>query len=170
MIFLFRSGTIREKITLVLKATRQHARNLGTFALIYKSTMLALKNLPTGTPYGDLALQKAGAQEGPFDSFVAGMLGGYVVFGRRNNSVNQQIVIYVFARVCLALAKLLIKPAGTGKGAGGFGFANDPVLNEKVRKNAWPVFASLSWAGVMYLWRWHPDIVQGSLRSSMDYM
>jgi len=37
-------------------------------------------------------------------------------------------------------------------------------------KNGWPVFASLSWAMVMYIFRWHPEAVQSSLRSSMSYM
>jgi hypothetical protein len=39
-----------------------------------------------------------------------------------------------------------------------------------VVRNAWPAFASLSWAMVMYLFRWHPENVQPSLRSSMHYM
>ena len=37
-------------------------------------------------------------------------------------------------------------------------------------KNGWPVFASMSWAMVMYIFRWHPEVVQSSLRSSMSYM
>merc|ERR1712130_869210 len=37
MIFLFRSGTVQEKIKLIYKATRQHATNLAKFALLYKS-------------------------------------------------------------------------------------------------------------------------------------
>ncbi len=42
-------------------------------------------------------------------------MGGYFVFGGRTrsgkiSSVNQQIVIYVFARVVLALARIAVKP------------------------------------------------------------
>lgn len=37
-------------------------------------------------------------------------------------------------------------------------------------RNGWPAFASLSWAMVMYIFRWHPESVQSSLRSSMSYM
>lgn len=44
MVFLFRSGTIRQKVDLVLKATRTHARNLAKFATIYKTTCYLLKN------------------------------------------------------------------------------------------------------------------------------
>lgn len=41
---------------------------------------------------------------------------------------------------------------------------------EVIRRSAWPVFASLSWGFVMYLFRWYPDTIQPSLRSSMKYM
>lgn len=71
----------REKVRLVLKATRQHARNLATFAFIYKSSMLALRNFN---------LAEAG-KEGRYDSFIAGLLGGYVVFGRQKGGVGQQV-------------------------------------------------------------------------------
>ncbi|KZZ91892.1 Peroxisomal membrane protein 4 [Ascosphaera apis ARSEF 7405] len=155
MIFIFRSGTFREKASLVLKATKTHARNLATFATIYKMTLIALKHLSP-------ASQK---KEGSFDTFIAGLLGGYVVFGRNRTSVAQQIVIYVFARVMLAMAKLSIDP--------GVNPLSSPLTSNarnKIRENAWPAFASLSWASVMYLYRWYPDSVQSSLRSSMKYM
>ena len=44
MVFLFRSGTFREKVSLVLRATKTHARNLAKFAVIYKSVCYALKH------------------------------------------------------------------------------------------------------------------------------
>ncbi|KAG2415649.1 hypothetical protein HFD88_006840 [Aspergillus terreus] len=155
MIFLFRSGTIREKTKLVLKATRQHARNLATFAFIYKATMLVLRNLnPAGT-----------SKEGRYDSFFAGLLGGYAVFGRRKTSVSQQIVIYVFARVVLGFAKLAVRPNMHPLS----GFIT-PEARAEIEKNAWPAFASLSWAFVMYLFRWYPDTLMSSLRSSMVYI
>lgn len=40
----------------------------------------------------------------------------------------------------------------------------------KITKNAYPVFASLTWAMVMYIFRWHPETLASSLRSSMVYM
>ncbi|KAF2146723.1 uncharacterized protein K452DRAFT_348435 [Aplosporella prunicola CBS 121167] len=171
MIFLFRSGTLRQKASLVFKATRTHARNLGLFCLVYKASMLALRHT---APHG---------KERHYDAFLAGLAGGYTVFGRGiQSSVNQQIVIYVFARVVLAYAKLLVQPRGDfhghgrergapgGGGGGGWGVVSDPVLAAKVKENAWPVFASLSWAAVMYVFRWHPETVQPSLRSSMHYI
>jgi hypothetical protein len=53
---------------------------------------------------------------------------------------------------------------------GGWELVRDPQMREMVEKNAWPVFASLSWALVMWLFKWHPDVMQPSLRSSMNYM
>lgn len=168
MIFLFRSGSLRSKATLVYKATRQHARNLGLFALVYKSSMIFLRHTsPTG-------------KERHYDAFLAGLIGGYTVFGRTiHNSVSQQIVIYVAARVCLAIAKLAVQPRQVGgsgihggaKGhTGGWELFGNGDMRRAMAKNGWPVFASLSWAMVMYIFRWHPESVQSSLRSSMSYI
>jgi len=156
MMFLFRSGTVREKVSLVLKATRTHATNLAKYATVYKLTMLALKHMGNNP-----------GKEGPWDTFFAGLMGGYLVFGRRNkrghvSSVSKQIVIFVFARVILSLAKLSIEPAA--------GIIRDPELTKRISHDAWPVFAALSWASVMWLFRWYPDSVQMGLRSSMDYI
>lgn len=88
MIFLFRSGTLREKFNLIYRATRTHAQNLAKYATIYKATMLALKY--SGSNRG---------KEGKWDTFFAGLLGGYIVFGRRSkkghvSSISKQIVIF----------------------------------------------------------------------------
>ncbi|KAJ6445926.1 RNI-like protein [Purpureocillium lavendulum] len=149
----------RQKVSLVLRATRKHASNLARFATIYKLVMLALKH------YGPTP-----GKEGPYDSFFAGLLGGYVVFGRRSprtgrpSSVNQQIVIYIFARVCLALARLAVKPGH------GLPVVSGEPLRSQLSHYAWPAFASLSWASVMLLFRHHPEDLQSSLRSSMTYI
>ncbi|RCI15532.1 hypothetical protein L249_3517 [Ophiocordyceps polyrhachis-furcata BCC 54312] len=159
MIFLFRSGTLRQKLALVLRATAKHASNLARFATIYKLTTLALKHFGP-TP----------GKEGPYDAFFGGLLGGYVVFGQRSrrtgrvSSVNQQIVVYIFARVSLALARLAVKP-----GHGLPGVSSEP-LHSRIHHYAWPAFASLSWALVMFLYRLHPEDLQPSLRSSMRYI
>ena len=167
MIFLFRSGTIREKLLAIFKATKLHAFNLAKFAFLYKSSMLAMKNV--------------NGKEQSVHPFVAGLFGGYWVFGHGKaafSSVSQQIVIYVFARVVLGMAKLAVQPPGDNTlvggaygGRGGKGFFG---LSEEqlaiVRTRSWPVFASLSWASVMWLFRWYPEMLQPSLRNSMTYM
>jgi len=161
MIFLFRSGTFRQKVTQILKATRQHARNLGLFALTYKSCMLALTHLRDG-------------KEGHYDTLLSGLAGGYLIFGpNMRSSVNQQIVIYVFARVVLAVAKLIVQPRGESKvvgGGGGFGLIEDPKVRQFLTRHAWTGMAAISWGAVMYLYRWHPETIQPSLRSSMTYI
>ena len=156
---------IREKVWLIYKATRQHARNLATFAFIFKATCFALRTGNNG-------------KERSADTFLAGLLGGYYVFGRSKSSVNQQIVIYVAARVMLAAASLAIQPPGDNAligsqygGRGGMGILQiSDTTRERIRRNAWPVFASVSWASVMWLFRYYPDMLQPSLRSSMTYM
>ena len=144
---------------MIAKATRIHAQNLAKFATIYKLTMLVLRR------YGATP-----GKEGPYDTLVAGMLGGYLVFGGRSprtgriSSVNQQIVIYVFARVVLALARLAVKPGL------GLPVVSEQPLSGRISHYAWPVFAASSWALVMYLFRWYPEDLQPSLRSSMSYI
>jgi peroxisomal membrane protein 4 len=167
MIFLFRSGTVREKLLAIFKATRLHAFNLAKFALLYKSSMLAMKNV--------------NGKEQSVHPFLAGLFGGYWVFGHGKaafSSVSQQIVIYVFARVVLGMAKLAVQPPGdntlVGGAYGGRGGKGIFGLNEEqlamVRQRSWPVFASLSWASVMWMFRWYPEMLQPSLRNSMTYM
>ncbi|THW17913.1 peroxisomal membrane protein 4 [Aureobasidium pullulans] len=166
MILLFRSGPFPAKLASVLKATRQHATNLATFAFLYKAIMLLQKMI------------RPQQKEWKGDSFVAGLAGGYWVFGRRKSSVNQQIVIYVAARVVLAAASLAFQPRGDntllgGKygGRGGMGLLSMSDKNrEAVRAHAWPVFASLSWGCVMWMFRFYPEMLQPSLRSSMTYL
>ncbi|EQL03849.1 Mitochondrial inner membrane translocase complex, subunit Tim17/22 [Ophiocordyceps sinensis CO18] len=132
MIFLFRSGTFRQKVSLVLRATRKHASNLARFATIYKLTTLALKHFgPTPGKEGTLV---------------------------------ERIVVYIFARVCLALARLAVKPGH------GLPRVSSEPLHSAINYYAWPAFASLSWAAVMLLFRHHPEDLQPSLRSSMTYI
>jgi peroxisomal membrane protein 4 len=76
MTFLFRSGTFRERLRVILKATYAHARNLAFFVLIYKSLCLVLKRLH-------------GGKEASYHSFLSGLIGGYLIFGEDNNINNQ---------------------------------------------------------------------------------
>ncbi|KAI1383459.1 peroxisomal membrane protein 4 [Hypoxylon trugodes] len=161
MVFLFRPGTLQQKVSLVFRATRTHAANLARFAVVYKLTCFLLKQ------YGATP-----GKSGHYDSMLAGLLGGYVVFGGRSKrsgkipSVNQQIVIYVFARVVLALARLAVKP----EGGTGLPFVSREGISGAITKYAWPVFAATSWALVMHIFKHHPDELQPSLRSSMTYI
>ncbi|KAM3514179.1 hypothetical protein MY11210_002170 [Beauveria gryllotalpidicola] len=158
--WLTERNSFRQKCQLILRATKKHASNLARFATIYKLVLLALKH------YGPTP-----GKEGPYDSFFAGLVGGYFVFGQRSprtgkiSSVSQQIVIYIFARVCLALAKIAVKPGATP-----LPWVADEPLRSRINDAAWPVFAALSWGAVMLLFKDHPDELQSSLRSSMTYI
>ena len=78
----------------------------------------------------------------------------------------------------LALAKLAVQPPGPNAlvgssygqhgGKGLLGLDEDQLL--RIQSYSWPVFASVSWAGVMWLFRYYPETLQPSLRSSMTYM
>ncbi len=135
-------------MTTVIHATRQHAKNLATYVTIYKTAMYALKRANNG-------------KERNLDSFLSGLLGGYIVFGE-NNNINQQIVLYVFARVSVAFVKMLASPASSS-------LPESPMAVD-IKHRAWPLFACLSWATVMWLFRWHPDAIQPSMRASMTYL
>lgn len=142
-----------------------------------------------------LRLSSPTRKEASSHAFLAGLVGGHFVFGRGiQSSVNQQIVVYVFARAVLALAKLAVLGEGGGGGgvplqqrgqelpstttlltppSGGWGSSSSNTTNLlkiHLSQNAWPVFASLSWATIMWMFRWYPQTIQPSLRSSMKYM
>lgn len=62
---------------MIYRATRQHAFNLAKFVSLYKTILLIQRKLN-------------GGKERDSDTFVAGLIGGYFVFGDRN-AVNEQV-------------------------------------------------------------------------------
>ncbi|KAI9484169.1 MAG: peroxisomal membrane protein 4 [Benjaminiella poitrasii] len=139
MTILFKTGSVQSKAKGILRATKQHAQNLGTFAVIYKTLMVIQKRLN-------------GGKEANIHPFIAGIVGGYYVFGE-NNSINQQIVLYLFSRVVLALVKVPVKRQ----------IVDAP-------QHTYPVFAAVVWGLVMWLFKHETDTVQPSLRASMEYI
>ncbi|RAL66461.1 hypothetical protein DID88_006151 [Monilinia fructigena] len=89
------------------------------------------------------------------------------VFGRRSkkghvSSVSKQIVIFVFARVCLSLAQLAVEPSA--------GLIRNKKLSDRISKDAWPVFAALSWGSVMWLFSYDSKYNGWDIASSiMDF-
>lgn len=78
----------------ILKLTYQHSKNLACFVSIYKSILLVIKKLR--------------GQAGHYDTFFAGLIGGYIMFGS-DNPVNNQIVLYLFSRISTGMARLAVK-------------------------------------------------------------
>lgn len=77
MTFLFGRGTPREKFSFIFNVTRMHSTNLMKFASLYKFIMIVLR-------------RTNGGKERSLDSFLAGIIGGWVVFGERT-TVNEQV-------------------------------------------------------------------------------
>ncbi|ODQ52286.1 peroxisomal membrane protein 4 [Saitoella complicata NRRL Y-17804] len=173
MTFLFRSGTLQDKARMIYKATRAHALNLGVYVTIWKGLMLVMR-----------MMSRAGKERNG-DSLVAGLVGGWIVFGR-NSSVNQQINLYCFSRVVLGFANLAVKkgyirlpsstpsnshaPPSTVDITSASGLTSPASLKRPRENYYWPVFASVTWGTVMWLYQNHPDCLQPSLRKSMEYL
>ncbi|KAI3659102.1 hypothetical protein MP638_001969 [Amoeboaphelidium occidentale] len=156
MTFLFRSQLpFRKKLEVILDATYQHSRNLGTFVLIYKSLLLLQRTLRSG-------------KENEKDAFIAGLIGGYIVFGK-DNGINNQIVLYLFSRITLGLVKYC-------RNRGYFELIGYPsnvsaVTTPNGREGvAFSVFAALTWGIVMWLFRHEKSTLQNSLQASMEYL
>merc|ERR1711991_1268568 len=76
----------------IIKAAYTHGMNLAKFVGVFKTLLYLFK-----TTIG-------GGKELPFHHFIAGCIGGYVVF-KEENAINTQIILYLFSRVCFAMAK-----------------------------------------------------------------
>ncbi|EDP42658.1 hypothetical protein MGL_2858 [Malassezia globosa CBS 7966] len=90
MVTLFGSGTPRDKWKKIITATRQHAMRLALYVMIYKTTLMVIRDL-----FRD-------GKQASIDPFLAGMLGGWYMFGERT-PVNEQIVLYCVSRCVAAL-------------------------------------------------------------------
>uniref|UniRef100_A0A6U4LW24 Peroxisomal membrane protein 4 n=2 Tax=Hemiselmis andersenii TaxID=464988 RepID=A0A6U4LW24_HEMAN len=155
MTLLFKSNQpIRKNFESILKMTFVHARNLGGFVLIYKG-LLALGRTAhaiSGTPL----LTPPGTPAEAWHALLAGWVGGMMIWAK-HSSVNEQIVMYLFSRILVGLAKLLAK-----KGVKPF--------SDWTFAQTYPYFAAAVWAIVMWLFEQHPKVLQPSLEQSMRYL
>lgn len=144
-------ASLRQKLTAILAATRQHAQNLGCFVATYKIIRCILKRTNSG-------------KEGPLDPFLSGLLAGYMVF-RENNNINQQITLYIFSRVVLGMFRVLVNTGYDN---------NESILADfaspQTKALTWPLFASGCWATVMYLHERHHHVLPLSMANSMSYL
>lgn len=67
----------KSRVLVIYKTTKQHAFNLAKFVSLYKVLLLLQRKVN-------------GGEQRSADTFVAGLLGGYVVFGDRS-AVNEQV-------------------------------------------------------------------------------
>ncbi|GMH54714.1 hypothetical protein TrVE_jg316 [Triparma verrucosa] len=135
-----------QKLSRIKSVLLSHATSLGLHALIYKLTLLLLNKL---TKKSGHTLQKIGRPLRPYHSFLAGAVGGYVVWGDFT-SVNYQVNLYLLGRVLAGIVN-----ARDGKGG-------------NVEPKGYRFMSVVVWGAVMYLFEKEPESLQYGLRSSME--
>jgi peroxisomal membrane protein 4 len=85
MSILFGRGDWQTRAKFIYRATKQHALNLARFVTIYKTALLLQRRVING------------GKQRTTDTFLAGLIGGWFVF-RKRNAVNEQA-----RRVAIAL-------------------------------------------------------------------
>ncbi|CAO1624868.1 unnamed protein product [Jaminaea pallidilutea] len=142
---LFGRGNTQDRLRFIYRSTRDHSFNLMKFASLYKLIMISFRRTNAG-------------KERSLDSFVAGLVGGWVVFGERT-PVNEQIVLYSCARCVSALL-----PRSQVKAD------HPPSKPIPTDGKAFEVFAAVVWACVMWLFENRRQRLQNGLVTSMDYL
>ncbi|XP_043946208.1 peroxisomal membrane protein 4 [Protopterus annectens] len=94
MTFLFKNGSLKDKLQAIAQATYMHARNLACFVFTYKG-LLALQHYLKG-------------RNSQVHSFLAAFVGGWLVFGE-NNHINSQINMYLLSRILFGLSRLAVE-------------------------------------------------------------
>ncbi|GBG23815.1 Peroxisomal membrane protein 4 [Hondaea fermentalgiana] len=155
MTLLFRRNSdIKKMLDPVARMTYEHSRNLAMFAGFYK-LFLAVSRL-VRLRLGDRLETPPGVPTSQLETILAAGLTANLVWARYS-SVNSQIVMYLLSRVifafCHLLAKREIQP-----------FASISF------SQAYPWLATSVWASVLWLYEYHPETLQVSLFSSMDFL
>ena len=160
MSILFGRGSCKTRLRFIYLATKQHALNLAKFVSIYKTMLLVQKGL-NGS---------AGGKERGLDTFFAGLVGGWLVFGERN-AVNEQVVLYVLSRVVtsfLPRQKSLYPPTTVGGSTVELEKRFVPGKPIPPDRRVFEVFAAVTWGMVMYLFRNRREHLAGGMVNSMQ--
>lgn len=150
MSILFGRGDVFTRGKSVFRATKTHALNLAKFVTIYKTLLL-------------LQRKANGGKERSADTFLAGLIGGYIVFGERT-AINEQIVLYVVSRVVASFIPRANPLAASQRGPNG---TNRPIPPSAP---VFTAFAALSWGTVMWLFRQREETLQNGMWTSMKYL
>jgi len=153
MSILFGRGSWNARARVIYLATKQHAFNLAKFVSIYKALLLIQKKSNSG-------------KERNIDTFIAGLIGGYIVFGDRN-AVNEQIVLYVISRVVASLLPRANQVYSVSSGSARSTSSVQPIPPDS---RYFSVFAAISWGAVMYLFRNRGETIQPGMFNSMVYL
>lgn len=171
---LYRSGPLKPRFQQVLMATRDHAKVLAVFAIIYKSLVNLLRKD-----------QFIGSDQLGLIKFLAGALGGWIVYSQHFNyfhpGITHQVTLYCFSRVVIALSKIVLdyylncqQPSlKINNQSIKFSDLTDNQQNKlksKIYNKSWKYFAVLVWGLVMFIYDFQPGYLQSSLRHSMAYI
>ena len=103
-----------------------------------------------------ISSSEPGLPEKPYHAFLAGSVGGYIVWGRYSG-VNYQLILYLASRIIVGCIKL-----ASEKGI-------PPFSWKQLRFNkTYPWAAAGIWGTVMMLFEEYPQVLHPSLRRSMD--
>ncbi|QRW00637.1 mitochondrial import inner membrane translocase subunit TIM17 [Ceratobasidium sp. AG-Ba] len=152
MAILFGRGDWSQRARVIFKATKQHATNLAKFVTLYKTLLLVQR-------------RANGGKERSADSFLAGLIGGYLVFGDRT-AINEQIVLYVCSRVVASFIPRAFPAPPPNPNAS----VTTPARSIPPDSRVFSVFAALSWGAVMWLFRYQPETLQPGMANSMQYL
>ncbi|KAJ6627260.1 Tim17/Tim22/Tim23/Pmp24 family-domain-containing protein [Mycena sp. CBHHK59/15] len=150
MSILFGRGDWQTRARVIFRATKQHAFNLAKFVSLYKMFMLIQR-------------KANGGKERNADTFLAGLLGGYIVFGDRT-AVNEQIVLYVVSRVVSSFIPRAGSPYSSSAPP------STAVKPMPPDSRYFTLFAALSWGAVMWLFEHRGQTIQPGMFNSMTYL
>lgn len=155
---LWGHGNWKIRLQQILSLTRQHAMGLAGFVTVYKILLLTQRWLNGNKPR-------------PLDTFIAGLLGGYFVFGDRT-AVNEQIALYVSSRVLLSLLPREYKTPYNESTHPLSTVRSNWVTKQPIPPDAawFRMFSALAWAGAMYRFTHHSETFQPGMFSSMRYL
>ncbi|KAL6073263.1 Transmembrane protein [Balamuthia mandrillaris] len=147
---IFQQGGFRQKISFVVKQMIQHGKNLGMFVGIYKAICYVLRRPPFNITGG-------------LESWIAGFIGGFTAFGSSqgiSGSVNNQIVLYLFAR---GLHGLMVSAAAKNEHL-------VPSALDVRTPLGFRVLAGFSLALILYLTEYQPNSLRSSFMSTMNFL
>ena len=147
MTFLYKSFN-KKTIRSIFSNAWEHGKKLGLFVFLYKLSCLLLE-------------QVLGRR--PLNSFIAGFVVGGLVFGKKT-PINYQINLYLLSRTTIALAEMVYQRCLSQEGQGG------QEGDSRVKKYGFRVLAGLVWALAMWLFFVRKEVLQESLRSSMEHL
>ena len=150
MTLLFKSFN-RKTVEDIFRLAYEHASNLGKFAFVYKSLCILL-----GKTFWSA----------PWNSLIAGSIGGFVVFSEKT-PVNYQIVLYLFSRIVMGVLYLLYKTLN--KRLNKSNIYSDEARNRR-EKVYFKVASGVAWGVIMFLFAYDRTLIQSSISSSMEFI